>query len=147
MDATDRAIVAELRRNGRITNHDLAARVGLTAAPCLRRVRQLEADGVLLGYHARVAPEALGRAFEVLVNIDFEGKDRHRFQAFEEHVAAFDEVVECRRMLGLPDYFLRVAVPDLAAYEAFVTEGLGVVPGVARIDSRMTMKVIKADGA
>ncbi|WP_210491006.1 Lrp/AsnC family transcriptional regulator [Patulibacter sp. SYSU D01012] len=147
MDRTDRAIIDELRRDGRLTNVELAQRVGLTAAPCLRRVRQLEEDGVIVGYHARVDPAALDRGFEVLVNVDLATKDRDVVLGFEEHVATLDEVVECRRMFGLPDYFLRVALPDLAAYEAFATDGLGAIPGVAQIDSRLTMKVIKAEPA
>ncbi|HXZ69843.1 MAG TPA: Lrp/AsnC family transcriptional regulator, partial [Streptosporangiaceae bacterium] len=70
MDAVDRGIIAELQRDGRLSNVELADRIGLTPAPCLRRVKRLESDGVILGYTARINPQAIGRGFEVLVNVD-----------------------------------------------------------------------------
>jgi DNA-binding Lrp family transcriptional regulator len=143
VDRIDRAIIDVLRADARIANVDLAERVGLTPAPCLRRVRRLEDEGVITGYRAEIDPGVDGRGFEVLVNVDLVSKDRDAFLAFEEQVAAFDEVVELRRMFGLPDYFLRVAVRDLEAYEAFVTDRLGAASGLARIDSHLTMKKIK----
>jgi DNA-binding Lrp family transcriptional regulator len=143
VDKLDRAILAVLRDDGRIANVDLAERVGLTPAPCLRRVRRLEDEGVITGYRAVVDPRAEGRGFEVLVNIDLVSKDRETFLAFEEQVAGFAEVVEMRRMFGLPDYFVRVATHDLEAYEAFVSERLGRTAGIAKIDSHLTMKTIK----
>src|SRR6201999_1572894 len=109
MDGLDRRIIAELQRDGRLSNVELADRIGLTPAPCLRRVRRLESDGGILGYTALINPEAVGRAFEVLVNVDLTRKDRATFEAFESAVAALDEVIEVRRMFGLPDYLLRVA--------------------------------------
>ncbi|MBP0457312.1 Lrp/AsnC family transcriptional regulator [Streptomyces montanisoli] len=142
MDDLDRAIIMELEAAGRISNAELAARVGLTPAPCLRRVRRLEEDGVITGYHARVDPEATGRGFEVLVNVDLVVKDRATVLAFEERVASFDEVVEFRRMFGLPDYFVRIATESIEHYEEFVTHVMDV-PGLARVDSHLTMKRIK----
>ena len=143
MDDIDRAILAVLRVDARIANVDLAERVGLTPAPCLRRVRRLEDDGVITGYRATVDAGLDGRAFEVLVNVDLVSKHRDVFLAFEEQVSAFEEVVELRRMFGLPDYFMRVATRDLAAYESFMTERLGRATGLAKIDSHLTMKTIK----
>jgi DNA-binding Lrp family transcriptional regulator len=143
VDDLDRAIILELEADGRVTNAELAARVGLTPAPCLRRVRRLEVDGVITGYHARVDPAAAGRSFEVLVNVDLSVKDRATVLSFEERVATFAEVVEFRRMFGLPDYFLRVATRSLEHYESFVTDMLEDVPGIARVDSHLTMKHIK----
>jgi DNA-binding Lrp family transcriptional regulator len=143
MDALDRKIIAELRRDGRLTNVELADRVGLTPAPCLRRVKRLESDGVILGYAAQVNPRAVGRGFEVLVFVDLTRKNRVTFEAFEAGVAAFDEVVEVRRMFGVPDYLLRVATDSLEGYEAFVSTRLADLPGVDKLDSHMTMKVIK----
>jgi DNA-binding Lrp family transcriptional regulator len=144
MDATDRRIIAELRANGRLSNVELAERVGLTPAPCLRRVKRLEDDGVIVGYTALVDPIAMGHAFEVLVNVDLTHKDRDTVERFEAEVAALDEVIEVRRMFGLPDYVVRVGTPDLDTYEAFVTAGLGAVPGIAKVDSHLTMKVVKS---
>ena len=144
MDAIDRNIVAELQRDGRISNVELAERVGLTPAPCLRRVKRLESDGVILGYTARVDAAALDRGFEVLVNVDLIQKDRATFEAFETAVAALDEVIEIRRMFGLPDYLIRVATASIESYEALVSTRLGDAPGVSKLDSHITMKLIKS---
>jgi DNA-binding Lrp family transcriptional regulator len=144
MDAVDRQIIAELQRDGRLSNVELADRIGLTPAPCLRRVKRLESDGVILGYTARINPRAIGRGFEVLVNVDLTRKDRATFEAFEAAVAALGEVIEVRRMFGLPDYLLRVATASLESYENFVSTQLGDVPGVDKLDSHLTMKLIKS---
>ncbi len=144
MDAIDRQIIAELGRDGRLSNVELAERVGLSPAPCLRRVRRLESEGVILGYVARVNPEAVGRGFEVLVNVDLTRKDRATFEAFEDAVAALEEVVEVRRMFGLPDYLLRVATDSIESYETFVSTKLGELPGMDKLDSHITMKLIKS---
>ena len=111
MDAIDRRIVAELRADGRLSNVELAERVGLTPAPCLRRVKRLEDDGVIIGYTALLDPVAMGHAFEVLVNVDLTHKDRDTVERFEAEVAALDEVIEVRRMFGLPDYWCASARP------------------------------------
>ncbi len=140
----DRHIVAELQRDGRLSNVELADRVGLSPAPCLRRVRRLEAEGVILGYAARIDPKVLGRSFEVLVNVDLTSKDRATFEAFEAAVAALEEVTEVRRMFGLPDYVLRVATDSIESYEVFVSTRLGDAPGLAKLDSHITMKLIKS---
>lgn len=143
MDATDWAIVEELRRDGRLSNVELSARVGLTPAPCLRRVRRLEADGVIAGYHAHIDPRATGRGFEVLVSVELERKDRDSATAFERSASAFPEVLELRKMFGLPDYVMRVGTADLDAYERFATDKLTAIPGIAKVDSHLTMKVVK----
>lgn len=144
MDSLDLAIVAELQSDGRLTNQELAQRVGLTPAPCLRRVRRLESDGVITGYAALVDAVALGRSFEVIVNADLVGKDLTIVTAFEERVAAMDEVVELRRMFGLPDYLIRVRTANLDTYEQWLTTRLMGDPAIARVDSRLTMKILKA---
>jgi DNA-binding Lrp family transcriptional regulator len=144
MDSIDRRIIAELQRDGRLSNVDLAERVGLTPAPCLRRVKRLEGDGIILGYTARIDPQAIGRGFEVLVNVDLARKDRATFEAFEAAIAALEEVVEVRRMFGLPDYVLRVATASLESYETFVSTQLGDVPGLDKLDSHLTMKLVKS---
>ena len=118
--------------------------MGLTPAPCLRRVKRLENDGVILGYTARINPAALGRGFEVLVNVDLTRKDRATFEAFEAAVAALDEVIEIRRMFGLPDYLLRVATDSIESYETFISTGLGNAPAILSLDSHITMKLIKS---
>lgn len=143
MDSLDRAIIGALQSDGRLTNQDLAAQVGLTHAPCLRRVRRLEADGVITGYTAVVNPEALGHGFEVLIHAGLAAKDLSTTEAFEARVAAMEEVVELRRMFGLPYYFIRVQVRDTPTYERWLTTQIMGDPAIARVDSRITMKRIK----
>lgn len=147
MDALDRAIIRELEADARLTNVELAERVRLSPSPCLRRVRALERSGVIRGYHADVDPAAVGRGFEVTVHVELTLKDRQTVEAFEAGVAAFDEVIECRRMFGLPDYVILVAVADQAAYESFYMNKLAELPGLARVNSQFTMKMVKRAGA
>lgn len=145
MDRIDRAIIDQLRRDSSLTNTELADRVGLTPSPCMRRVRRLEEEGVIHGYHARIDPGALGRVFEVHVEFELANQRKGTIEAFEEALVAFDQVVEARRMFGQPDYLALVAVADLAAYERFMTQDLMALPGLGRLQSRFAMKTIKAD--
>jgi DNA-binding Lrp family transcriptional regulator len=144
VDPIDQAIIEQLRQDGRLTNQELAARVGLTPAPCLRRVRRLEAAGVITGYAATIDQAALGRGFEVLLQAEIATKDLATVEAFEARVSAMDEVVELRRMFGLPDYVIRVRTADADAYERWLTTRLLGDPAIARVDSRITMKLIKS---
>lgn len=144
MDRIDRAIIGELQRNARLSNVELAERVRLSPSPCLRRVRALEQAGVIRGYHAEIDPSALGRAFEVAVLVELAHKDRATVEEFERRIADMDAVVECRRMFGVPDYIIRVAVADTEAYEAFYMNQLAELPGVGRVNSQFTMKVVKS---
>lgn len=144
MDALDDAIIAILQDEGRLSNQELADRVGLTPAPCLRRVRRLEADGVITGYAAILDPRAMDRGFEVLIHADLAAKDLPTTEAFESRVAAMDEVVELRRMFGLPDYFIRARVRDAETYERWLTTQIMGDPAIVRVDSRITMKLIKS---
>jgi DNA-binding Lrp family transcriptional regulator len=143
MDDVDRAILVHLRAEGRLTNQELADRVGLTPAPCLRRVRRLEEEGVITGYAAQVDPAAVGEGFEVLMNADLVAKDLPTVAAFEARVAAMPEVVELRRMFGIPDYFIRVRVADIEHYERWLTSDIMGDVAIARMDSRLTMKLLK----
>ena len=144
MDRIDRAIIGELRRDARLPNVELAERISLSPSACLRRVRALEQAGVIRGYHADIDPAADGRGFEVEVMIELTHKDRATVEAFELRIAAMDPVVECRRMFGVPDYLVRVAVADTAAYEAFYMNELAELPGIGRVSSQFTMKLVKA---
>lgn len=143
LDAIDRAILSQLQQDGRMTNVELARRVGLTPPPCLRRVKRLEEAGVITGYRARVDHAALGSGLEVMVSIEVGVSDLKTLDGLERTIAAYDEVVEFRRVFGTPDYFLRVLVADYAAYEAFQTGKIIGIPGVARVISQPTMKKIK----
>ncbi len=143
MDRVDRAILSHLMADGRLTNAELADRVGLSPSPCLRRVRNLERSGVITGYQAIVDPASVGLGFEVLVHVDMAVQDRATLEAFEAEVAGIDEVARCRRMFGQPDYLLWVVTADLRAYERLYMARLTDLPGVARTNSQFTMKTVK----
>lgn len=145
LDATDREILDQLSRDGRLSNVELARRVGLTPPPCLRRVKRLEEAGVITGYRARVDPAALGRGLEVIVDVEVGVSDLTTLEELESALASYDEVVELRRLFGRPDYLLRVRVADHAAYEEFQTRKLIGLPGVLRVVSHLTMKRIKSE--
>lgn len=145
MDAIDRAILRELQRDGRLSNAELAERVRLTPSPCLRRVRQLERDGVIRGYRALLDGDAVGRGFQAFVTVALAQEDRATVAEFESTIRERAEVVEAHRVFGDTDFLLRVAVRDLPAYERFNTEVLLALPGVARVTSHLTMKTVKED--
>ncbi|MEI7057678.1 Lrp/AsnC family transcriptional regulator [Nocardioides sp. CCNWLW239] len=143
IDDLDRAIIAELEEDARLSNAELARRVGLTPAPCLRRVQRLESEGVINGYHASVDPKRSGRGFEVIVAIDIAVNDGKTIEDFETAAVAVPEVTEMRRMLGQPDYYLRVQVADPEAYEALILGTISRLPAVSRLLSHQTMRLIK----
>jgi DNA-binding Lrp family transcriptional regulator len=145
LDRIDREILFQLRQDGRLTNVELARRVGLTPPPCLRRVKRLEDAGVITSYRAIIDPAAVGRGLEVFVDVEIQASDLKTVEALEATVAGYDEVTELRRMFGRPDYFIRVAVADHAEYEAFQARKLLGLPGVLRVTSHLTMKKIKTD--
>lgn len=145
MDRIDRRILRELQADGRLTNTDLAARVSLTPSPCLRRVRQLEQDNVIRGYRAILDPHALGRGFQTFATVVMRHEDRETIAEFERQVANLPEVIEAYRLFGEPDYLLRIAVADIAAYERFRADVLTTLPGVGQLTSHLTMKEVKAN--
>jgi DNA-binding Lrp family transcriptional regulator len=145
VDAVDQEILFHLRQDGRLSNIELAKGVGLTPPPCLRRLERLEESGVIVGYRAVIDPEAEGCGLEALADIEIHASDKKSNLGLEETLASYDEVVECRRMFGRPDYVLRVAVEDHAAYEAFLMNKLTGLPGILRVESNLTMKKVKGD--
>lgn len=145
MDSIDRAIIEQLKRNCRQSNIELAEAVGLTPSPCLRRVKRLEEEGVIIGYHASFAPAAIDRAFEVLVDIELKDQSPENTTRFEEQLIAYSEVVEARRMFGSPDFEIIVRTKDLPAYESFMRQKLLALPGLGRLQSRFPMVLIKSD--
>jgi Lrp/AsnC family transcriptional regulator, leucine-responsive regulatory protein len=145
MDDIDRRILRELQADGRLTNHELAQRVGLSPSPCLRRVRRLEEEGVIRGYHAELDPASVGRGFEVFVTVEVR-RDREAVEAFEAELATIPEVIEAYRLYGAPGCLLRIAVADSDAFERFWIERLTSLPGVSEVNSQMIMKRIKAPG-
>jgi DNA-binding Lrp family transcriptional regulator len=145
MDRTDRAIIEQLRHNCRQSNVELAEAVGLTPSPCLRRVKRLEDEGIITGYHASFAPEAVDRGFEVLVDISLKDQAPQVTTRFEAQLLELPEVIEARRMFGSPDFELLVATKDLPAYERFMSSTLMNLPGVGQLHSRFPMVLIKSD--
>lgn len=145
MDSLDREILFHLRQDGRLTNVELAKRVGLTPPPCLRRVKRLEDAGIITGYRARIDPAAAGRGFDVVVSLEISVNDLRTVEELETAISSYDEVVEFHRLFGRPDYLLRVAVEDQEAFETFLTTRIMGLRAVARVDSHLIMKKIKTD--
>ncbi|WP_344357936.1 Lrp/AsnC family transcriptional regulator [Streptomyces gobitricini] len=142
MDEIDRAILRELQNDGRLSNQELAARVGLTPSPCMRRVRQLEQDGIIRGYRAVIDPDAVNRGFEVLVSIEVK-RDREVVEEFEAALQDIPDVIEAYRLFGSPGCLLRIAVADLRAYERLWIEKLTSLAGVTEVNSQIIMKRVK----
>lgn len=145
MDVNDRKILAELQTEGRLTVTELANRVGLSVAPCHRRLRELERTGAIRGYRAIIDPAALGLGFEVLVQVTMDREDAATIARFEAGLAEIPEVRHAERLFGDPDYLLRVSTTDLPAYQALRDEKLGTLPGVHRINSTIVMKRVVDD--
>jgi DNA-binding Lrp family transcriptional regulator len=142
MDDVDRMILAELQEDGRLTLTELAERVRLTPAPCHRRLRELERNGVITGYRAVLDPAAVGLGFEALVNVTMDREDADTIAAFEAALVAVPEIRHAERLFGDPDYLLRVVAVDLNDYAALRDQQLATLPGVQRITSTIVMKRI-----
>jgi DNA-binding Lrp family transcriptional regulator len=142
MDAIDRKILALLESQARLTVTELAQRIGLSVAPCHRRLRELERTGVIRGYRAVVDPACLGLGFEVLVSVTMDREDAGTIERFESSLATVAEVRHAERLFGDPDYLVRVATADIAAYQRLRDEKLAVLPGVRRLTSTIVMKRI-----
>jgi DNA-binding Lrp family transcriptional regulator len=140
MDTIDRKIIAELQVEGRLTVTELAQRVGLSVAPCHRRLRELERAGAIRGYRAVVDPAAIGLGFEVLVQVTMDREDAATVADFERGLAEIPEVRHAERLFGDPDYLLRVATADIAAYQTLRDTQLATLPGVGRLTSTIVMK-------
>jgi DNA-binding Lrp family transcriptional regulator len=145
MDAIDRKILAELQAEGRLTVTELAQRVALSVAPCHRRLRELERTGVIRGYRALIDPAAIGLGFEVLVQVTMDREDASTITEFERGLAGIAEVRHAERLFGDPDYLVRVATADLAAYQTLRDEKLATLPGVQKLTSTIVMKRIVDD--
>ncbi|WP_255247017.1 Lrp/AsnC family transcriptional regulator [Sphingopyxis sp. GW247-27LB] len=139
IDAIGRKILRELSREGRISNLDLAERVGLSPSACLRRVQELERSGVIRGYRARIDPARTGTTFIAYVTVGLSRHTKDAQAGFEAAIAEAPEVRECHNVTGSIEYLLRVEAADLAAYKHFHTEVLGVLPQVNAITTYVLM--------
>lgn len=142
-DQIDLDILATLQRDGRTTNVALARQVGLSATPCLERVKSLEADGLITGYKAQLSAPRLGLGITVFIEVLLERTSEQAFGAFREAVLQIPEIQQCHMVAGGFDYLLKVRVPDMAAYRAFLGEVLAKVPGIRETHSYTVMEEIK----
>jgi DNA-binding Lrp family transcriptional regulator len=147
LDATSHRILRELRRDGRLSNLQLAERVGLSPSATLRRVQEMERRGVIRGFRAVVDPGSVGRSYVVYVAVGLREHTKAAQKGFEAAMAAAPEVVECHNIAGAFEYLLRVEARDLAAYKAFHTDVLGTVPAVRSITSHIVMESPKDERA
>ncbi len=142
LDTTDCAILSSLQEDGRITNTELADRVGLSPSACLRRVRSLEDKGVIDRYVALVNPAAIGKATSVFVEISLSSQEETLLKSFETEVAKHPAVMSCHLMAGNSDYLVRVACRDVEDYENLHRTHFSRLPGIARIRSSFGLRTI-----
>ena len=143
LTAVDRRILRILQEDGRITNAELAERVGLSPSPCLRRVRLLEEAGVIRRYVTLLDPDALGLGVAAFVEIRLGPKNTATAAAFEAAIKKYSEIMECHIMTGEYDYLLRIVVPDIPSLRAFVMNQLLSVPGVEATRSSFSLGQVK----
>ena len=143
LDEIDLRILRDLQENGKITNVELARRVGISAPPCLRRVRALEEAGFITGYHAEVEPAKLGYNVTVFAQVGLDSQSESELSAFEELVRSWPEVRDCHMLAGEEDFILRIVAQDWETYQKFVTEKLTPPPNVANVKSALTLRASK----
>ena len=143
MDRYDQRILELLQQDGRISNQDLAERIGLSPSPCLRRVRQLEEDGIIDRYVALLKPEKLGLKLTALIQISMDKHTPERFENFERQIKTFPEIQACYLITGqTADYILKVVVPDMEAYQEFLLGKLTRIEGVSGVHSSFVMRKV-----
>jgi DNA-binding Lrp family transcriptional regulator len=143
LDAIDRKILKELQDDGRMTNVDLARRVGISAPPCLRRVRALEEEGVIKGYHAELDASKLGFAITVFAMVSLKSQAEEDLRAFEHHVQTLPEVRECHMLNGEIDFILKIVSRDLQSFQELLTSKLTPAPNVASVKTSLTIRTSK----
>lgn len=140
LDPIDRRILAELQADGRMTNVELAKRVGISAPPCLRRVRTLEDAGYIKGYHAEVDARALGFEVKVFANVGLISQAEADLSAFEARCGAWPLVRECHMLNGEVDFLLKCVAPDLSTFQSFLTEELLKADNVASVKTSLVIR-------
>jgi len=143
LDRIDRRILADLQADGRMTNVELARRAGISAPPCLRRVRALEEAGYVKGYHAEVAPGALGYNVTVFAQVGLSSQAEGDLKAFEGLVLSWAEVRECHMLAGETDFLLKVVAHDWDDYQRFLTTRLTAAPNIAHVKSALAIRTSK----
>ena len=145
LDEIDRMILAELQADGRMTNVELASRVGISAPPCLRRVRTLEEQGYIRGYHADVDARALGFEVQVFAMVGLVSQAEVDLSAFEDRCKGWPLVRECHMLNGEVDFILKCVAPDLRTFLTFLTEELTAAPNVASVKTSLVIRGAKDD--
>ena len=145
-DRVDRAIVAALQRDGRIANVDLADAVGLSPSACLRRVKALEASGIIAGYHAEVNRARAGLGLTVFIGLKVERHSRETSSLIEQALLAIPEVVACYAVSGSDDFLVEAAVPDLASYEQVLLDQILAIGPVTEARSTFAIRTVLARG-
>ncbi|UWR23154.1 Lrp/AsnC family transcriptional regulator [Sulfitobacter sp. S190] len=143
LDPIDRKILAELQADGRMTNVELAKRVGISAPPCLRRVRTLEEQGFIKGYHAEVAPRELGFEVQVFAMVGLSSQAEADLSAFEERCRDWSLVRECHMLNGEVDFMLKCVAPDLSSFQSFLTGQLLTAENVASVKTSLVIRNAK----
>ncbi|MGF1658816.1 MAG: Lrp/AsnC family transcriptional regulator [Rubrimonas sp.] len=143
LDPIDRKILAELQADGRMTNVELSRRVGISAPPCLRRVRTLEEGGLIRGYHAKVDPRALGFEVGVFAMVGLIKQAEADLVAFETLCRAWPLVRECHMLNGEIDFLLKCVAPDLSTFQSFLTGQLTSAPNVASVKTSLVIRAAK----
>jgi DNA-binding Lrp family transcriptional regulator len=145
LDKIDRRILRDLQADGRMTNVDLAHRVGISAPPCLRRVRALEEGGLIRGYHADINPEALGFGVTVFAQVGLATQAEADLRAFEALVSSWPEVREAHMLAGETDFLLKVVAADWDSYQRFLTTRLTAAPNVTQVRSSLAIRASKCE--
>ena len=145
LDSIDRNILRVLQDEGRVTNVELANRVGIAAPPCLRRVRALEESGFIRGYHADLEPGGLGYSVTVFANVGLSSQAERDLVAFEELINSWPEVRECYMLAGETDFILKIVAENWETYQVFVMEKLTPAPNVAHVKSSLTIRSSKSN--
>ncbi len=145
LDHIDRRILRELQADGRITNVELARRAGISAPPCLRRVRALEELGYIRGYHADLEPGALGFNVMIFAQVGLTSQAEPDLVAFEALVGGWPEVRECHMLAGETDFLLKVVAGDWESYQKFLTTKLTAAPNVGHVKSALTIRASKLE--
>jgi DNA-binding Lrp family transcriptional regulator len=143
LDRIDRRILEELQSDARLSSAELAERVSLTTSPCWRRVKRLEEEGLISGYHARLDAARLGYQVTAIVQISLDKKDTESLQAFEAAVQGIPQVVACFRISGRYDHQLIVVAEDLEAYGVFSSNYINALPGVKEVYTSFVLKQVK----
>ncbi|MFC4671335.1 Lrp/AsnC family transcriptional regulator [Seohaeicola nanhaiensis] len=143
LDPIDRMILSELQADGRMTNVELARRVGISAPPCLRRVRTLEEAGLIGGYHADINARELGFEVQVFVMVGLDSQAETALSAFENRCRAWPLVRECHMLNGEVDFILKCVAPDLSSFQSFLTGQLLTAPNVASVKTSLVIRVAK----